>query len=185
MIRTFIALELPDELKEKLVEIRNDFYHDDGKVRWEAKNKLHLTFKFLGDTDESEIVTIWEEVLKILEQFKPFSMTFNGFGIFKRDGQPRIFWAGFKENKVLENLVNEIDNKCSKYGFPIEKRKFSPHLTLLRIKGYEKIDLIYKIVNTKFEPINFIANTITFYKSELKPSGSEYAVLKQILLNKE
>ena len=185
MIRTFIALELPDELKEKLIQIRNEFYTDDRKIRWEAKNKLHLTLKFLGDTEKSKIHKIWDEVLKVLEQFKSLTMTFNGFGIFKRDGQPRIFWAGFDENKVLENLTKEIDNRCMQFGFPVEKRKFSPHLTLLRIKGNEKIDLIYKIVNTKFEPVNFVADTITFYKSELKPSGSEYAVLKQILLNKE
>ncbi len=185
MIRTFIALELPDEVKEKILSIRNEFYPFDGKVKWEPKSKLHLTLKFLGDTDENNVDTIWDYVLRIIKTNQPFQMTFNGFGIFRRDVQPKIFWAGFEKNKFIEKLADEINAECQKFGFPAEKRKFNPHLTLLRIRGNEKIDLLYKIVNTKFEPIDFIANTIILYKSELKPSGSEYTVLKKFIIKKE
>ena len=185
MIRAFIVLELPDDLKNMLVDIRENFYPNSDNVKWESKNKLHITLKFLGDTDENMTGKISEGISQVLQNYKPFQLSFARFGIFKREDQPKIFWAGFDENMVLTNMAKEIDQKCEQFGFQKEKRNFRSHLTLLRIRGNEKIDLIYRIVNTKFESLVFFANAITFYKSDLKPSGSEYTAIEKFYLKKE
>ncbi len=183
MIRTFIALEIPEEVKQKIISIAGINYLDKS-VRWESVDKLHITLKFLGDTDENKVREIIEKVSKIVSNKGVIDLFFSRFGFFKRDGQPKIFWVGFEENQNLVNLVREIDEMCAGFGFPRDERKFKPHLTLLRIRGNEKLEHLYSLSKLELEKKKYISDTITFYKSILKPSGSEYSVLKKFYLKK-
>jgi RNA 2',3'-cyclic 3'-phosphodiesterase len=185
MIRTFIALEIPEELKEEILFLRDKHYLQKGNARWEPKDKLHLTLKFLGDTDEKIVHKIANGILDFIENQKLVELLFTGFGIFKRDGEPKIFWAGFEENQNLVNLAQGIDEVCSGFGFARETKKLKPHLTLLRIRGHENIDQLYNLTKLNVEKKKYNSDTITFYKSILMPSGSEYSVIKKFYLKKE
>lgn len=184
-IRTFIALEIPDESLKEIIEIRDSNIPDSNKIRWETLDKLHLTLKFLGDTKEELVEQISKKIDEIILKHNALKLYFNQFGIFKRDKQPKILWAGIKENQKLLDLVKEIEDICSGFGFPKEKRNFKSHITILRIRGHENLEQLYNLTNVKFNPINFSSGVITFIKSELKPSGSVYTALKKFYLTKE
>jgi len=185
MIRTFIALEIPEEIKEEIISLRDKNYTRKENEKWEQKDKLHLTLKFLGDTDEKIINKIASGISNFVADQKQIELLFTGFGIFKRDGQPKVFWAGFEENQNLVNLALGINEVCSGLGFQKEVRKLKPHLTLLRIRGHENLDQLYNLTKLNVEKKKYISDTITFYKSILKPSGSEYSVIKKFYLKKE
>ncbi|MEG8988257.1 RNA 2',3'-cyclic phosphodiesterase [Ignavibacteria bacterium 4148-Me] len=184
MIRTFIALELPEQELKKIIEIKNNCIKDYDKIKWEPINKLHLTLKFLGDTDETFIPEINSELEKILKNYEIFELTFDKFGLFIKDKKPRILWIGLKDNVKLNNLVQEIDNVVSQFGFEKEKRKFTPHITLLRIKDKDEkfYKDFYKLTQVEIPEINFKANKITFFKSTLLKTGSVYEPIKNFYI---
>lgn len=184
-IRTFIALEIPDEALSEVVKIRDENYREQSRIKWEPVEKLHLTLKFLGDTEEKLVDKISNDISNIISNNSVPNLSFSGFGIFKRNGQAKILWIGIKEDQKLLDLVNSIEDVCSNYGFPKEKRSFKPHITILRIRGHEDLDKLYNLSHVKFEPINFTSSAITFFKSELKPFGSTYTALQKFYLKKE
>jgi len=184
MIRTFIALELPELDLKKIIEIRNNYINDYDKIKWEPINKLHLTLKFLGDTDEKIIPEINSELEKILKKYEVFELAFDKFGLFTKDKKPRILWVGLKDNIKLNSLAREIDNVISQFGFEKEKRKFTPHITLLRIKDKDEnfYKDFYKLTQVEIPEINFKANKITFFKSTLLKTGSVYEPIKNFYI---
>ena len=184
MIRTFFALEIPVLALNKIIEIRDSFFVNEGKIKWEPIEKLHLTLKFLGDTKEELISKLTDAISKILSSYDCLELVFSEFGLFKKEGKAKILWIGIKENRELLSMSNEIDEVCVGFGFPKERRKFNPHLTILRIKGYEDTKRIDKLINTGFEPIQFTADTVTFFRSILNPNGSVYTPIQKFNLKK-
>ncbi len=184
MIRTFIALELPEEVLQKILEIKNLIIPYNNQLKWEPLNKLHLTLKFLGNTKEEIIPDINTQIEKLLNKHDALYLSLSSFGMFLKDKIPRILWIGLKEDEKLSNLVSKIDALISNYGYEKEKRKFTPHITLLRIKeSYEKyFHYFYKLTETKLPEINFVANKITFFKSILLRNGSVYEPLKSFYI---
>ena len=156
-IRSFVALIIPEEELKKIIDIRNDVYGFRDKARWEPVNKLHITLKFLGDTDEKILDQLSNNFESVLNNFRPINCSFSEFGLFKKDGHPRILWAGLKENKILLDLASELENVSAEYGFQKENRKFKPHITILRVRGSENIDSIYKLSRTKIDSVEFTA----------------------------
>ncbi|MBI1938787.1 MAG: RNA 2',3'-cyclic phosphodiesterase [Ignavibacteriales bacterium] len=181
-IRAFIALEIPAAALEKIIQIKNDNYNGYENVRWEPAEKLHITLKFLGDTEEKLIEKILGKLSTAVSSYNSLMLSFNEFGIFKREGKPKIFWVGLKPDDELKTLALDIENLCLESGFQKEKREFKPHITLLRVKGNEDFNALQNLSRLKFEPVNFSAEKITFYKSELKKSGSVYTELKSFYL---
>ncbi|MEJ5350030.1 MAG: RNA 2',3'-cyclic phosphodiesterase [Melioribacteraceae bacterium] len=184
MIRTFIALELPELELKKIIDIKNNYINDYDNIKWEPINKLHLTLKFLGDTDENIIPAINSELENILKNYEVFELTFDKFGLFIKDKKPRILWIGLKENSKLNCLAQEIDNVISKFGFEKEKRKFTPHITLLRIKDKDEkfYKDFYKLTQVEIPEINFYADKITLFKSTLLKTGSVYEPIKNFYI---
>jgi 2'-5' RNA ligase len=117
MIRTFIALEIPDEALSKLFSIRDENLPGIKNVRWEPKNKLHLTLKFLGDTKSESVVEYSNALEEILSEYKCFELCFSEFGVFKKGIEPKILWAGLKKNENLKQLVSDIELKFAQFGF--------------------------------------------------------------------
>jgi RNA 2',3'-cyclic 3'-phosphodiesterase len=182
MIRTFIALEIPGKSLSELLAIRDENLKTAGKIRWEHQDKLHLTLKFLGDT-KSELVGQYSSVLEeIIHKYKSFELSFSEFGVFKKVNEPKILWAGLKNNENLIKLVNDIELKFEHFGFERERREFKLHITLLRFRGYEDAEKILSLLKVNLPEIKFISNTVNFYESKLLPSGSVYKSLKSFYL---
>lgn len=181
--RFFISAEIPEEIKEKIIEIRNEIYGFDNKVRWEGKEKLHFTLKFLGDVEENKTQSIIFELENILKNYKSINCSFTNFGLFKKGNIPSILWLGITYSQDLNSIAETINNNFEKLSFEKEERNFKPHLTLLRLKGREDINRINNFLEYKLHELKFTINEISLMKSELLKSGSVYKQIKSFKLN--
>ncbi len=163
MIRTFIALEIPDDVLTQLLNIIRDKIGELQKIKWESRDKLHITLKFLGDTKKELIDTYTSAIARITKKYDSLDLSFNCFGVFRKGNEPKIFWVGLNENRKLNELVSEIETTFSGFGFDKENRKYQPHLTLLRFRGYEDSEKILSLTEVNLPLIKFIANKITFF----------------------
>lgn len=182
MIRIFTALEIPGYVIDKLYETRKSICDDETNFRWEPKEKIHVTLKFIGDVDQKLLNELIKE-LSFLESFKKLNAELFNFGFFYRDGSPVILRASLKLDSTADVIVTRLNDELMKFGIKKEKRKFTPHLTLLRIKKNPGQDFINSFAGFNFEPIKFQADTITLFKSELKKTGSQYFEIKKYKLN--
>lgn len=173
MIRLFVALEIPLEIRQKITEIRKKIAPSKVDFKWENEEKLHLTLKFIGEVREELLEQIKNE-LNFIEGFQSFSCHLTKFGFFKKNGKPKILWVGLDlDNKVID-LVNQLNEKLKIFGIPEENRDFKAHLTLLRIKYNFDENLMNSFYNFQIPEIKFTANNVVLYKSELLKSGSVY-----------
>lgn len=180
-IRTFIAIELSEELQAELAAVQEKLKASTtGQVKWVEPGNIHLTLKFLGNITTSQV----EEVKKILTEasakLEGFELTLAGAGAFPRPEYPRVVWAGVDEGKErLAQIAELLEKNLEKIGFPREARAFSPHLTLCRIKFLKDKKGFSSLINS----LDFRAQNrqrvekITLMKSTLTPKGPIYTPL--------
>lgn len=181
-IRSFIALEIPDASLTTIIKIRDEKIGKDEDVRWEGKEKLHLTLKFLGDINSEMIGEYSKTLEKIIGGYESLNLSFSEFGVFKRRNEFKILWIGLKNNQKLIQIAGEIEAAFAELGFEKEKREFKSHITLLRFRGHEDSEKIVSLTEVKLPEIDFKANKITLYESMLTPNGSVYRSLKNFYL---
>ncbi len=129
MIRLFIAIDFPEEIKEMLGHL---CYGLPG-ARWVSENQLHLTLRFIGEVDEGMFQDIRDDLACI--KTDPLTLVLKGTGFFPPRKKPRIIWVGLKKNDRLIRLRNRLERKLITLGLEPESRKFSPHITLARLKN--------------------------------------------------
>ena len=178
--RLFISLNLPDNVIEKMISLRDTVCKDE-KIKWEPKERLHLTIKFIGDVSDEVMDKISNELFFITNYFQ-IKCSINKFDFFYHDRKPFILCAELSVDDHLNKMISEIDKSLAKFSILIEKRKFNPHITLLRIKKQLENNFVHNFKNFTFEPILFNATSVTLYKSILHPEGSEYIKIKNYKL---
>ena len=177
MIRLFVALKIPDNVKDQIYENCDKVIGKLSDNKWEPKDKIHLTLKFIGDVEDYLVPQITDEI-SFVTDYSSFNCTISKFGFFFRGNEAKILWCNLETDERINNLVNQLNDRLSKFNIELEKRKFKGHLTLLRIKNRVNEGFIKKFREYEFSPINFTANQIALIQSLLKPHGSEYKVLK-------
>ena len=149
------------------------------KLKWENSSKFHITLKFLGDVEESELNGIKDVLEKFAADKKNLKLTLEGFGAFYRDKKPKVLWAGFKYDSRLIEYQKELERELNKIGFPAERRKFSPHITLCRVKEGSDKKVLARFENHKFNERAFTADEILLFRSRLLAKGSQYEILER------
>jgi RNA 2',3'-cyclic 3'-phosphodiesterase len=178
MIRLFVALRIPVDVKNKLIQICKELTQTPDQFRWETPDKIHLTLKFIGEIKE-ELVSSIEKEIAFVEEYNYFNFNITKFGFFFRSGEPKILWAGLKTDESINTLVEEMNRRLSIFSIPVEKRKFKPHLTMLRIKRNPGVEFINSFKRYSIGNMNFISNEIALIKSELSPTGACYTEIKK------
>jgi RNA 2',3'-cyclic 3'-phosphodiesterase len=179
MIRLFVALIIPDETKNHIIQLRKAIYPNDSDIRWEDNSKLHITIKFIGDIKDEYLELISQE-LNFVENYSKINCTADKFGFFfKQKNEPRILWLGLNFSDGIYAIVDELNIRLAKFKIPIEERKFKAHLTLLRIKNNVSRDIIDKFSNAELPNISFTANEIILMQSKLSSQGSTYKEIKK------
>lgn len=182
--RTFIALKIYPE--DKLAGLFNALKSElSGEaLKWVEPDNLHLTLKFLGDTNAEQVEEVKEILFQTASQFSGFQFQLKGLGYFKSNGQPRVLFAKIENFESLKQLVDSLQESLEEIGFEKDERAFKPHLTLARIKFIKNKRQFYSLVenadSTNFQPVN--VNEIIYYQSILKPSGPEYIPLHKVQL---
>jgi 2'-5' RNA ligase len=182
MIRLFIALNIPVDILDKILDYGYQAAENPVKFRWETKDKIHLTLKFIGEIEEKLVESISHE-LEFVKNYSSFNCTISRFGFFFRNGAPKILWSDLKADESFNPLVEELNQRLEKFGIEPEKRKFKDHLTLLRIKQEVSEKFIQQVKSFRFEEINFSAKKIALVKSQLSKDGARYTDLKTYELN--
>jgi len=180
--RLFIALDLPGEIQDEIIGYRDQIYGDATGIKWEAKDKLHLTLKFIGDVDVLKNDEINAELEKIISDYPSINMNLEKFGMFYRGHDPRILWVGLNGGDELFSLQSEIESGMERIGFPKENRIFKPHITLLRVKGLENFNKLKDFEIFDMPQSRFVSNKISLIKSKLTPKGSIYTTVKSFNL---
>lgn len=181
-MRTFIAIEVDEEIKEGLAKIQDELKIAQADVKWVEPKNIHLTLKFLGEVGENKIPAIIQALKDAARQTKSFSIALTNLGAFPSLKSPRVIWIGSENGSAeLLELANLIEALLVKLGFPGEKREFSCHLTLGRAKSsLNKESLSEKISQIKFgSPLRQDVKSIVIFKSTLTPKGPIYEKLAE------
>ncbi len=183
-IRSFIGIDLNDEVKGKFADIQSAFktFHEFQSVKYVDPNIIHITVKFLGNVSLSEASNICK-ALKMVK-FKPFEIGFKGLGVFPNKKRIRVIWVGIDNANELESLHELITSKLpSKFN---EKRIFNPHITLARVKRFNPLEtslLLQKVEQLSTIDVGtFTVNSFQLKKSILTPKGPIYETIEEIKL---
>ena len=185
MIRSFLAVELPKPILGKIEEVQGDLRSTHADVRWVSPEKIHLTLKFFGNTEESRVDLIFKSIEEPVQNTLPFSIRVRGAGAFPSLKNPRVIWMGLADGKeMLVSLQKEIEGCLEKIGFEPEDRPFQPHLTLGRMKSSRgREELVRRMEKyTEAEFGVFQIERVVLFKSDLRPSGPIYTLLKVLRL---
>jgi 2'-5' RNA ligase len=181
MMRLFIAAPISADVEKELARIISALKNTGGAVKWVAPSNIHLTLKFLGDTDEKLIPRIKTIMDEIALKHPSVSSGLSELGAFPDFRRPRVYWVGLERGtNELGNIAREFENSLHSLGFEKENRPFKSHLTLGRVKaptGLEKLSDIVKTIKVEKKP--FVFERIILFKSTLTPRGSVYENLHE------
>jgi len=187
-MRTFIAIELPPEIKDSLAHLQDQLKTSGADVKWVEPQNIHLTLKFLGERDDKKI----EKIIQILEETtkdkNSFQMHISSLGTFPKMNFPRVIWVGIdKGDNETREITKELEEKIAKIGIPKEDRPFSCHITIGRTRSTLNREKLVQELNKLADSsggrnLEFTVKTITLFKSTLTPKGPIYEVLKKVNL---
>jgi len=184
MKRTFIAFDIiPSEtVKEVFETVRHRLRNE--RITWIDPGNLHITVKFLGDTDDALIPEIISCANRITVAYEPFRLNLKGLGVFRNIHDPNVLWMGCRIEDSLAKLKNELELSLNSLGFETETRVFSPHLTLGRIKLLRQTNQLGELL-TAYKDREFqemMIHELVYYESRLTPLGSVYTQLQRFTI---
>jgi RNA 2',3'-cyclic 3'-phosphodiesterase len=181
-LRCFIAVEMPEDLKTAIGTVIEDLKKTGADIKWVGPENIHITLKFLGATEEELLKPICDALSAKLARYTPFYIKIAYVGCFPDERRPRVVWVGIQDTGLLKEIQEEIETGMEKFGFPPEKRAFSPHITIGRVKSQKRVPEMMKILK-KYSSAHFADMEIkaaALMKSELRPAGAQYSRLAEI-----
>lgn len=185
--RTFIALDLDDAILDGLQEVRMQLDDPQSGIRWTDLKNLHLTLRFLGDVDDEMLAKVCELTADAAHQVDPFEFELKGIVCVPPSGRNiRMLWANIIDDSgSLASLYEILAGQLSGLGLKEDKRGFSPHITLARIKfiqdppAFRQTAAIYA---ERSFGLQHVSEVVT-YSSRLTPQGPIYTALASAPLN--
>jgi 2'-5' RNA ligase len=201
MIRAFLAVALPEDVRARIARIQQDLQSHLTpelprvvRISWVRPASIHLTIKFLGDIDEQIIEPLREALAEVCKDQQAISIPLERLGAFPSSQAPRVLWVGASDRweqgedaKRLAVLHETIETCCDSLGFASDSRPLKPHLTLARVKTGERQcgqALASSAVLDRPLSSGFLTvESVALMKSELKPTGSVYTKLWDVRLS--
>jgi 2'-5' RNA ligase len=190
LLRTFIAIELDGAVRDALAATQEQLRRTTPQraVRWVRPEGIHLTLKFLGDTEVRRLGEIKEALAAAAAEAATFSFDVQGLDCFPNPHRPRVIWVGLKEpTGRLRALWQSIETHVAPLGWPTERRGFQPHLTLGRLRqrvSSAERQAIGRLVER--DNVGWLAgmdvSAVSLIKSDLRPSGAVYTILAEAQL---
>ena len=172
-MRIFIAIGIPESVKEKLRKLQKEFMGDDYRINF--VEDFHLTLKFLGDISSTRL----DRVKKRLEgvRFKYFELDLTRLGVFPSETYITTLWVGVKPEKMVNEIQSRVDESLKDF-FGVDKN-FKAHITLGRVKSFKDKDLFLSRLKEIEVKGNFKVKSFKLIKSELGKNGPEYEILEE------
>ncbi|MCU0497634.1 MAG: RNA 2',3'-cyclic phosphodiesterase [Anaerolineae bacterium] len=165
-MRLFIAIDLLNTVKDQVLNVCADL----SGVRWVQPAQLHLTLRFIGETDQA--VAIINALRSI--RFDPFPLQLQGLGQFPAKGAPRVLWIGCQASEPLTHLAASIETTLTEIGLPKADQPFKPHLTLARPKYSLDRGELRRWLGQQFAIDAFTVTEFVLFSSQLDPKGAIY-----------
>ena len=185
LIRIFISVFAPKEIVNIKEMLKTTIDTRGIKIRWVRDGNMHLTLKFIGNTTEESIDSINNAIHDLVKDTPFINLSISGTGCFSKRDRANTLWVGIKGDlDKLEQLILNINNKLEPLGFPIERRKFLPHITIARINpNQKKKPDISNFLNTTFMELPMKIVKINLMQSQSFPKGSFYTILNTNFLD--
>jgi 2'-5' RNA ligase len=178
-MRLFTGIDLPPEVQHNLRELLHRL-RPAADISWSTVEKMHITTKFIGEWPEDRLDEM-KATLTLVGPAGPIEIAVRGLGWFPNEKHPHVLWAGIEAGPQLSALALAIENAVHTIGVPKEDRKFSPHLTLARIRERVPLDALRRAIEA-LESVNFgsfQASSFFLYLS----SGGKYTKLAEFVLS--
>jgi 2'-5' RNA ligase len=175
-LRCFIAIELPEELRESIASRTAALRRCPAGVKWVRPENIHLTLKFLGKTPEGDVPNMQKELSGALQGIQGFCLRVRGAGTFPGPRRPRVIWVGVEDSEALVRVHERVEQCMAGLGYPPEERRFRAHLTIGRVKDAGGMRTLMRelevLCNEEFGSVE--VKNVSFMKSELHPSGARH-----------
>ena len=187
MWRTFAAIPLPEEIQKKLGQLQRSFpSQHDRAVRWVLPKSIHLTLRFLGQTDPAMVDAISAALADAVKPTGKFQLSLTKPGTFPERGKPKVLWVGIGgETRRLTSMRSRIQGALELAGIEPETRPFEPHLTIGRIQNEARYPADFK-AGTAFkymevpDDLTFTVNQAVLFRSIMDQRGATYEALTEI-----
>ena len=182
-MRVFIAVNIDDKIRGAVGDLQEQLQKKTragkSELKWVSPELMHLTLKFLGDVDETQIVAVCNAVKEAAAACEPFDISIESLGYF--GGRvAKVLWVGTGQGTgAIDKLQKKIARQLDQLGWPPEARKFFGHLTLCRIKG-KNAGLELAGVSEDYKDFRagvVSVDSVSVYQSQLTPKGPVYTVL--------
>ena len=196
MTRAFIALEMHASMQRALSHTIERFAQALPALRWVDAASIHLTLAFLGELDDERLALAMEATQATAQDFPSFQYRLTAPGVFGSPRQPRVIWMGIEDSPLaqlhgspLQRLHHTLNRELERRDFETEKRPFSPHLTLARVKqplSPAEQQTLQRLLHSKQDDANstlYRVNSLNVMQSELSRSGAKYSVLRAYTLH--
>lgn len=173
MIRLFVAVELPEDIRLQLEGMGRSIPGS----RPVNPEQLHLSLRFIGEVEGSIALDI-ETALENTDMHR-FQAALKGVGIFPHRGQARVLWAGISAVEEITRLRNQVEKQLVAIGLPREKKKYSPHITLARLKNSPGNSLQqFLAANAFLDSGSFSIDSFTLFSSRLTAKGAIHTPIR-------
>ena len=176
-MRLFFAIELGDQLLDLLDETTASLQAEAPELAWVAREKRHLTLKFLGDVDEAVIPKLTAAADRAARRHDRLEMSVRDVGAFPNFRRARVVWIGVEQEPRLELLHHDLEQACEQEGFEVEGRAFRPHITLARVRAplpVERMRGLARAARSVRVRATVSVEWITLFESTFAPSGARY-----------
>jgi len=184
-IRAFIAIPLSTEVRTLLGAVSQTWAKQvpERSVRWVKPHLMHITLRFLGDTEVASLPTVADTLDRIADRNDAFTLRLDRPGCFPNNKRPRVIWIGLQgQLETARSLKQKIDEALIPFGWEREDQSFRPHLTIGRVKDSRKVRGIRWEAN--IEPLAVPVQAIHLIESALLPAGPVYTVRHKSILRR-
>lgn len=183
MMRLFIALDMDAAVLERMEALQEMLRQAAGlgsrEAKWVRPEQMHLTLKFLGPVEDSDVTQVCAMVQETASRYEAFELTCKGVGVFGRPA--RVVWAGCEGGRTLAEMQRELDRRFTQAGWAAENRAFTAHLTLCRIKsaaaGFALTEASVPFEKEVFGSV--WVDSVAVYESCLTSAGPDYRVVSR------
>jgi 2'-5' RNA ligase len=182
LIRAFVAVEVPDGVRDRIAGVRGAWEEGVRGVRWVEPANLHLTLKFLGETAPEALAGAGGDLTMALAARKPFPVRWGGVGVFPNPRRPRVLFLDLEEGKEdVVSLAGTVERVLVGRGFAPESRETIPHLTVGRVNDPRTVGGVegWLRENAHVAAGGGEIRRVVLVRSELRPSGPRYTVLEE------
>jgi 2'-5' RNA ligase len=177
-IRSFLAFELPPEIKMVVTGVFEDSRRSSLDVRWVRPEGIHLTVVFMGNIKTEDLEAMGNEIGRVCSDFSPFQIALKGIGCFPNSRNPRVVWLGLVGDvERMSSFRDRLQKQLLPFGIQEEKRPLKPHLTLGRFKKALRDEGSLRKLMEKHKDLTSPVCTLDefmLFKSDLNPGGAVY-----------